>query len=147
MNRAASFPAHRRALQGAYLLEALIALVVFSLGMLGLLGLLAGALHASGGARWRSEGFDIAAATLARIATEDPGSLAARYDAAADGAGYRALLAQAIQLPGVSADLNAPTVSVDDATESRRIRVTVHWQLPGEATAHEASISAALPHR
>lgn len=147
MNRPASFPAHRRALQGAYLLEALIALVVFSLGMLGLLGLLAGALHASGGARWRSEGFDIAAATLARIATEDPASLAARYDAAADGAGYRALLAQAIQLPGVSVDVNAPTVSVDYATESRRIRVTVHWQLPGEAIAHEASISAALPHR
>lgn len=146
MKRSVSVAVGRHRLRGAYLLEALIALVVFSLGMLGLLGLLAGALHASGGARWRSEGFDIAAATLARIVTEDPASLVARYDAAADGAGYRALLAQAIQLPGVSADVNAPSVSVDDATGSRRIRVTVHWQLPGESVTHEASISAALPH-
>ncbi|HEX6796006.1 MAG TPA: hypothetical protein VF304_19375 [Casimicrobiaceae bacterium] len=146
MKRLVSVAIGPRRLLGAYLLEALIALVVFSLGMLGLLGLLAGALHASGGARWRSEGFDIAAATLARIATEDPASLVARYDPAADGAGYRALLAQALRLPGVSAGANAPSVSVDDATESRRIRVTVHWQLPGEAVTHEASISAALPH-
>ena len=147
MNRPASHPVPRGKLQGAYLLEALIALVVFSLGLLGLLGLLAGALHASGGARWRGEGFAIAAGTLARIATEDPGSLVARYDAATDGAGYRALLAQALRLPGVSADVNAPSVGVDDTTGSRRIRVTVHWQLPGETATHEVSISAALPHR
>src|SRR6185437_16712246 len=90
MKRSVSVAVARHRLRGAFLLEALIALVVFSLGMLGLLGLLAGALHASGGARWRGEGFAIAAGTLARIATEDPASLVARYDAAADGAGYRA---------------------------------------------------------
>jgi type IV pilus assembly protein PilV len=132
--------------RGAYLLEALVALIVFSLGMLGLLGLLAGAVHASGSAKWRSEGFDIAAGTVARIATEDPASVVERYDASRDGPGYRALLEQAMQLPGVSATVNAPTVSVDDALDGRRIRVTVHWQLPGDAAVHEASISAALPH-
>jgi type IV pilus assembly protein PilV len=128
-----------------YLLEALVALIVFSVGMLGLLGLLAGAIRSSGSAKWRSEGFDIAAAALARIAIEDPASVVGRYDAEADGAGYRALLAQAMQLPGVSALTNAPSVTVDDASGSRRIRVTVHWQVPGDA-AHQVSISAALPH-
>lgn len=129
-----------------YLLEALVALIVFSVGMLGLLGLLASAIRSSGSAKWRSEGFDIAAATLARIATEDPAFVVDRYDANAGGPGYRALLAQAMQLPGVSALTNPPSVTVDDASESRRIRVTVRWQLPGESAAHKASISAALPH-
>lgn len=131
--------------RGMFLLEALVALVVFSLGMLGLLGLLAGALRASGSAQWRTEGFDIASATLARMWTEDPATLAARYDAAADGAGYRQLLSDAMRLPGVSASANAPSVAVDDVAEGRRIRISVHWQLPADAVAHDASIVGVLP--
>jgi type IV pilus assembly protein PilV len=131
---------------GAFLLEALVALGVFSVGMLGLLVLLAGALRASGGAQWRSEGFDIAAAALARMWTEDAGTLAARYDAAADGAGYRGLLAQAMRLPGVTPAANAPRVVVDDTAGARRIRVTVRWQLPSDAVVHQASVTAVLPH-
>jgi type IV pilus assembly protein PilV len=142
-----STPGDRSRSRGAYLLEALIALIVFSFAMLGLLALLAGAIDASGRAKWRSEGFAIAAGAVARIATEDPASLVERYDASRDGAGYKLLLAQASGLPGVSDAANAPSVGVDDAVDSRRVRVTVRWQLPGEASAHEASISAALPHR
>jgi type IV pilus assembly protein PilV len=136
---------HRCTSRGNYLLEALVALTVFSIGMLGLLGLLAGALRASGGATWRSEGFDIAADALAGIAMEDPASVPDRYDAEADGAGYRALLSQAMRLPGVSGDANAPNVTVDDTAESRRVRVVVRWQSPGEPV-HQASIRATLPH-
>jgi type IV pilus assembly protein PilV len=133
--------------RGAFLLEALVALIVLSLGLLGLLGLLAGAMRASGGAQWRSEGFAVAAAAFARISTEDPAALAARYDPSADGPGYRQLLVQAMRLPGVSRDVNTPGVSIDDAAESRHIRVTVRWQLPGESGTHHASVSGALPHR
>lgn len=135
-----------RAARGFYLLEALVALIVFAIGMLGLLSLLAGALRASAGATWRSEGFDIAANALARIATEDAAAVSGLYDASANGSGYRALLAQAMGLPGVSADANAPEVTFEDATESRRVDVVVHWQAPGEAV-HRASVRATLPHR
>lgn len=137
----------RSASRGAFLLEALVSLIVLSLGLLGVLGLLAGAMHASGSAQWRSEGFDVAAAALSRIFTDDPAGLAARYDASVDGPGYRELLVQAMRLPGVSPDVNAPIVSIVDSAENRRIRVIVHWQLPGEATSHNASVSAVLPHR
>ena len=139
MNRAAS--------RGAFLLEALVALIVLSLGLLGVLGLLAGAVRISANAQWRSEGFDVAAAALARMTTDDPAGLAARYDALADGPGYRQLLVQAMRLPGVSPDVNAPRVSIVDSAESRHIRVIVQWQLPGEAASHKASLSGALPHR
>ena len=129
-----------------FLLEALVALCVFSLGMLGLLGLLAAALAASGSAQWRREGFDIAAAGVARMAAEAPATLAAHYDAASGGDGYRQILAQAMRLPGVTAQVNAPRVTIDDLAEGRRVQVTVHWQLPGERSAHQASVSAVLPH-
>ena len=132
----------RSASRGAFLLEALVSLIVLSLGLLGVLSLLAGAMHASGSAR-----FDVAAAALSRIFTDDPAGLAARYDASVDGPGYRELLVQAMRLPGVSSDVNAPIVSIVDSAENRRIRVIVHWQLPGEATSHNASVSAVLPHR
>jgi len=137
----------RSASGGAFLLEALVALIVLSLGLLGVLGLVAGAMRASGNAQWRSEGFDIAAAALARIATDDPSALAARYDAATGGPGYRQLLTQAMRLPGVSPDVNAPVVSIVDNAESRHIRVIVRWQLPGDAAVHQASAGGALPHR
>jgi Tfp pilus assembly protein PilV len=145
MKRLRSRQAGRRGVHGMYLLEALIALVVLSIGMFGLLGLLTGALRASGAVAWRSEGLGLAADTLARIATEAPAGVAARYDATSGGAGYRALLAQAARLPGVSSGVNAPEVSIDDTGESRRVRVVMHWQPNGERV-HTASIDETLPH-
>jgi type IV pilus assembly protein PilV len=131
---------------GVFLLEALLALVVFSLAMLGLLGLLTHALRDSGSAHWRGEAFDVAAGALSRMWAEDPAALAARYDGAADGPGYRALLAAAMRLPGVTAASNAPRVTIDDSTStSHRVSVTVYWQLPAEANAHHASVAGVLP--
>lgn len=135
----------RRRLAGMFLLEALVALVVFSLGMLGLLGLLAGTLRASGSAQWRAEGFDIAAAAVARMWSETPAALAARY-ATADGAGYREVLAQALRLPGVTADSNVPRITLTDTAEGRHVEVLVQWQAPADRSAHRASVSAVLPH-
>ena len=132
--------------RGLFLLEALLALVVFSFGMLGLLGLLAHALRDSGSAHWRGEAFDVASATLSQMWAEDPAALATRYDGAAPGPGYRALLAAAMRLPGVSAQSNAPIVTfVDTSTESRRVAVTVYWQLSTDANAHHASVAGVLP--
>jgi len=132
--------------RGLFLLEALLALVVFSFGMLGLLGLLAHALRYSGSAHWRGEAFDVASATLSRMWAEDPAALEARYDGATPGPGYRALLAAAMRLPGVSARSNAPIVTfVDTSMASRRVAVTVYWQLPAEANAHHTSVAGVLP--
>jgi type IV pilus assembly protein PilV len=132
--------------RGMFLLEALLALVVFSLSMLGLLGLLAHALRESGSAHWRGEAFDVASAALSRMWAEDPAALAARYDSASDGPGYRALLAAAVRLPGVSAASNAPLVTIDEAASAtRRVSVTVYWQLPAERNAHHAAVAGVLP--
>lgn len=135
----------RSKVRGMFLLEALVAIVVFSLGMLGLLGLVAHALQQGGSARWRSEASDIAVAVLSRMGAEDPAALASRYDSVTPGPGYRALLAQAARLPGVSARVNAPRVAIDDAGESRRVSVTVYWQRPDEHSAHRSTVATVLP--
>lgn len=135
-----------RSIGGAFLLEALVALVVFSIGTVGLLGVIAGAVRDSGNARWRGEAFDIAASALARMWTEDPAALASRYDGASNGPGYRALAAAAARLPGVSADVNSPVVAIDDAGAGRRrIAVTVYWQLPGDPHPHRSFVTGVLP--
>ena len=136
----------RGAQRGLFLLEALIALVVFSLAMLGLAGVVGHALRESGSARWRGEVFELASSTLGRMWVEDAATLATRYDALADGAAYRALLAAALRLPGVTVDKNVPVVTItDEALGRRRARVTVYWQAPGDSRVHEASASAILP--
>ena len=136
----------RGAQRGLFLLEALIALVVFSLAMLGLAGALGHALRESGSTRWRGEAFELASSTLGRMWVEDAATLATRYDALSGGVGYRALLAAALRLPGVTVDKNVPVVTItDEALGRRRARVTVYWQAPGDSRVHEASASAILP--
>ena len=130
---------------GIFLLEALLALLVFSLGTAALLGVAANAQRDSGNARWRGEAFDVAFSTLSRMWSEDPAGLAARYDAAGDGAGYRTLLAAAMALPGVDALVNPPIVTIDDEGALRRVSVTVYWQGPSERSPHRMSVSGALP--
>jgi type IV pilus assembly protein PilV len=131
-------------IRGLFLLEALLALVVFAVGTVGMLGVIVGALRACGNADWRSEASDLAASTLSRMWSEAPADLPARYRA--DGQGFAELLAAASRLPGVSAHVNAPVVTIDDsATDIRRISVTVFWQPPVERTAHHASAIGVLP--
>ncbi len=134
--------------QGLFLLEALVALLVFAIGTVGLLGVIANALRESGNARWRTEAFGLASSTLSSMWAEDPEAIAARYDATTSGAGYRTLLAAAMRLPGVRALANAPVVTIEDAGgDRRRVSVTVYWQLPTEGAAHRASVVGVVPGR
>jgi type IV pilus assembly protein PilV len=137
--------ARRRRASGAFLLEALVAIVVFAVGTLGLLELIAGAARESGNARWRDEAFTLAASTLSQMWTDDPATLDVRYDAT-NGAGYRALRAAAERLPGVGSGVNAPLVAVDTSIPGRwRVAITVFWQQPGERRAHRALAAGMLP--
>jgi type IV pilus assembly protein PilV len=130
---------------GAFLLEALVAIVVFAVGTLGLLELIAGAAHESGNARWRHEAFTLAASAVSRMWAEDAATLDIRYDMT-NGAGYRALHAAAGRLPGVGSVINAPLVAVDGSIPGRwQVAVTVFWQQPGERRAHRAVAAGMLP--
>lgn len=141
----ARLPAGRRQ-RGAFLLEALIAILIYSIGVAGLFALLGNALRQSGNANWRGEAFNVAAMTLSRMSAEDPGTLADRYDARTTGPGFRQLLALATRLPGVTASTNSPLVSVEPGPSggSRRVTVTVFWQSPSDSSSHRQTVTGVV---
>lgn len=129
--------------RGTFLIEALIALLVVSISTATLMKSVGDALRSSREALYRSDALAIATATLGRMATEDPGQLAARYDAG--GTGSTALAATARRLPGVTDLANRPSVNVEPGPSpaSRRVIVTVRWQSPGAAP-RAASMSSVV---
>ena len=139
----------REAMGGALLIEALVAVLVFSLAATGVFSMLANALHASGNASIRATANALAASTLARISIEDLPTLYERYDPDVPGPGYRTLATMAKRLPGVTDTHNLPLVTVGDGPSagSRRVSITVLWQLPNEATPHRAQLSSVVAHR
>ena len=63
-------PSHRQG--GAFLLEALIAILIFSLGVLGIVGLQARSLKAVGDAQYRGEAAFLAQTLAGRMWAHDP---------------------------------------------------------------------------
>lgn len=134
---------------GVVVLEALIAILVLSFATLGILGLASRALRDAGDAHWRSEAASLAASALARMWTEDPATLAVRYDSASGGAGFGYVVAAASKLPGVTSTTNAPVVTVASGASgaSARVAVTLFWQPPGDARPHRYAIEQVIASR
>lgn len=134
--------------RGALLLESLTAIAVFSIGVLGNIALQAQAIRHVHAAHCRSEAAHLVQALVGRMWTDDPATLAARYDATAGGQGYVAFSSLALRLPGGNIAGNAPEVRIEPGPgpSSRRVTVAVHWQLPGETAAHRHGATAVIGH-
>ena len=122
--------------RGALVLEALTAVAVFSFGVLGTLALHAQAMRAIDDARYRTEAVNLAQTLIATMWASDAATLASRYSGAG-GEGYAAFARLARRLPGTELPGNAPIVSVDagPSAASRRVKVTLRWQMPAESVA------------
>ena len=144
--RTASRAKRKGATTGAFLLEALIATLIFAFGALAIASLHARAARHLNDAQFRAEAIALVEAAIGQMRAADPATLYATFDARAEGTGYRALLERAKRLPGVGDALNAPDVRVSDgpSASSRRIDVTVFWQLAGDASAHRHGATAAI---
>ena len=139
----------------------MIAVLVFSLGILGIVGLQAASIKASTDAKYRSEASLLANELIGRMWVSDrnQATLGASF-ASPGGDAYQAWAWGGAAGEGTTADpasgtvlnalpgaaANPPTISiatVAPATETlpptpstSLVTVTVFWQLPGEATAH-----------
>ena len=134
--------ADRRAQAGAFLLEALVGVLIFAFGILGLVGLQAAAIRNTNDLQYRGEAIQIANAAMGRMWTMNRAQLEAFYegDKGSGGDGYLALVEAAERLPMVKDnDDLAPTVVVDagPSLNSNLVTVTIRWQLPGDATPHQ----------
>jgi type IV pilus assembly protein PilV len=132
-----------RSQRGVMLLEALIAILIFSVGILGLVGLQATAVKQSTDARMRSEAALLADRLIGRMWTDNraTAALQAKYNTCVTDSctGYREWVdAVAEALPGVSLDSPLrPAVTVNNAGI---VTISIFWKAPGEE-------AGAAPHR
>lgn len=159
----------RRAQQGSMLLEALISILIFSIGILAIVGLQANAIKMSGDAKYRSDASLLAdqyiASMWASVATAVTSSVAGtptpfdpnQYANFNTGGSTFNTWFSAVSstLPGASAAVNTNTVvscsnavcpagaaGIQQDTRTT-VSVTISWQLPG-GTAHTYSGNAVI---
>jgi type IV pilus assembly protein PilV len=130
--------------RGSYLLESLIAMLVFSFGVLGLVGALGNSIRATNDARYRSEAANLANAMVADMWTTNATQLDAKF-----GSGGSKLVAwqtkAATLLPYAGA--KPPQIDLTQAglsSQSRAVIVTIFWQLPGANVTHQYLLTAQI---
>lgn len=147
---------------GSVILEALIAILVFSVGILALVGMQAATISASSAAKYRSDAALLANELIGRMWVSDrtQATLQAAFSSPAGAvyqdwawvggaAGTIAAPAEGTVLkilPGAQA--NPPTVSIAAVATtnppSSLVTITVFWQAPTDATRHQYITTAQI---
>jgi type IV pilus assembly protein PilV len=130
---------------GSYLLEALIAILIFAFGVLGLIGLLGSSIRVTNDARYRAEAANLANGMIGDMWTMTAAKVDLEFGPSGTSLGdwtnkIASLLPQAT-------GANAPVVTITpgiNTTESRTVAVTVFWQLPGETQRHQYVTTAQI---
>jgi type IV pilus assembly protein PilV len=133
---------------GVMLLEALISVLIFSLGILAIVGLQATSIKNAGDAKYRTDASLLANQLIAEMWAGDRTQLTLQNSyTSPGGAGYLAWLNNVMcpasapaALPGVDCinNRNLPTVAISAVTStvapSNLVTVTLFWQPPGAAS-------------
>lgn len=132
---------------GAFLLEALVAILIFSIGILGIVGLQATSVRYVGDAQYRGEAAFLVSSYLSKMWAADYKNLSANYgDATVATSPAEDFQKNAVfKLPGASKIKNNPTIEITPGpvvvggvtltSQSSLAVVTVWWLLPGEDAA------------
>lgn len=150
----------KKSQQGVFLLEALIAILVFSMGILAVVGLQASAIKVSTDAKYRSDASLLANELIGQMWTTDRAitTLQANFAGNAVEEGsvtpYNLWASQVLNaLPGVNE--NPPIVTVTQVSgadtgstaviNSSLITITVRWQSPNDTDVHRYVVSLQIP--
>ena len=126
--------------QGSYLLEVLIAILLFAFGVLGLVGLLASSVRASNEARFRSEAAYIANGMISDMWTMDAPTMTTQF--AGGGAKLVAWTSKASSLLPLSTV--AVTMTPGLSSQSSTVDVKITWKLPGSTETHNYIMTAQI---
>lgn len=114
--------------QGVVLLEALIAILIFSMGILAVVGLQAAMIKSTSDSKYRADASYIAQQKIGRIwANPDPANYASHVEANTD----------------ISTLLPSGTRTTTQPTPGEFV-VTITWLLPGETTPHNFNTTARI---
>jgi len=131
-----------RSQSGSALLEALFAILIFSMGILGLVGLQASAVKQSTDAKYRAEASLLANELLGQMWTTDRVVTSLQTNFTTGGTPFNNWGNRVrATLPGITSSANQPTVTV---SADGVVTITVMWQLPGETSAHNFVTTAQI---
>jgi len=124
-------PTSLRKQTGAYLLEALIGILIFALGVLGIVGLQAASLRTTTDSAMRAEAVFAANQLLSQMWADDENSLVANYSSAFNGQPYKDFAAQLksaqggtwVADPAVVFDTIAPP-----SQQSHYVVINIQWK-------------------
>ena len=126
---------------GAHLLEALIAIAIFSFAILGLVGVLAHSIRATHDARLRTEAAQFAHAMIAEMWTTPATEVEARFATGGPALfAWKTRIASLLPEATTTVDFAGPSLS----TRSRSAIVTIGWHMPGSAEQHRYVTSAEI---
>lgn len=130
-------PAQVRSRQrGVMLIEALIAILIFSIGILGIIGLQASAVKQSTDARYRTEAAQLADQLISQmwVGNRTAANLQTTYNSCGSACvGYYSWFGRVKQvLPGVSDDESADTMPFVDVSDEGIVTVKLKWRQPGD---------------
>ena len=128
---------------GVLLLEALIAILIFSLGILGAVGLQAASIKQATAAEDRALAASLTNDLISRMWSSDHVTLSTNFGSTGDG--FTSWAKSVEKLPGVADNDNLnPTISfsagpasASGVDRSTQAQITVKWQAHHESVAHE----------
>lgn len=128
----------RKNQSGIMLLEALIAILIFSMGVLGLVGMQAAAVNASRDAKYRADAGLLANELIGQMWASKRDGAALQSDFSSTGSTPNAYSAWATRVAATLPVPAVPTVVVVPALvipnkppTSSKVTITVNWQAPG----------------
>lgn len=136
---------------GSMMLEALVAILIFSVGILAVVGMQTAAVKAASDAKYRSDASLLANELIGQMWVSDrvAANMQANFQGGGgtNGAAYTTWLNNAVipALPGVTSTVNQPTVTVN--TANGQVTISVFWLLPSEpagTTAHNYTTMAQI---
>lgn len=130
--------------RGSMVLEALISILIFSIGILAIIGLQAASIKNVAAAKYRTDASLLVNQVIGQMWVGDKGNAALVTNfSSPSGANYATWATSvALGLPGVSGvPANAPTIAID---ASNNVTVRVFWQAPNEAVAHNYTAMAII---
>ena len=131
---------------GVVILEAMLAILIFSVGILGLVGSLGASVKNATAAQYRTEAAFHAETLIARLRTADPATRTTTYasPAGTDYVNWKDLVTTGSNaLPGSQKTANLPTVAFS-GTGNRTVTVNLRWQTTNDAAARTYTVVTAL---
>lgn len=131
--------------RGSVVIEALIAILLFSIGVMAVIGLQATSISNVSATKYRTDASMLADKVIGEMWVANRATLVANYSSPSGAAYLNWASAVVDTLPEVAqTPLYLPTISFASVGGGQRVTVTLHWRESSEQTAHQYVTTAEI---